>query len=49
MTTTVIFIACLGTAVAVYAIHEGVGIKAAIKWLGMSFSFEAEKRNRRKF
>jgi len=44
-----IVIACLGSAVAVYAIHEGVGIKAALKWLGVSFTFEAEKRDRRKF
>ncbi len=47
ITIMVIVIACLGAIIAAYAIHEGVGIRAAMKCVGISFTFEAEKRDRR--
>jgi len=31
----------------IYAIHQDYGVKAAMKWLGLSLTFEAQKQDKR--
>ena len=42
-TTLVVLIVLTCAAVIAYAIHKGLRVKAGMKWLGLSVTFEAEK------
>ena len=45
MTATILVLGFLVFGAIVYAIYKGYGVKAALRWLGASLTFEAQKEN----
>jgi len=43
MTTIILVLCFLVFGAIIYAIYKGYGVKAALKWLGASLTFEAQK------